>query len=175
MVYGKVGFFEDGGQFKLIGGHLVVARFAGDAQFEGLYLEVFHEGLHAFGDGSEVVVVHLLVFGRIVPHERPTGQHQVGTSEVETFVNQEVFLFPTQIAGDFFHLRVEISCYGGCGGVHSLQRPEERGFIVERFARVGNEDGGDAKCVVDDEDGRCGVPGGVTACLEGVADAAVGK
>ena len=44
-------------------GHLVVARLTGDAQFEGLYFEIFHERLHALGNGAKVVVVHLLVLG----------------------------------------------------------------------------------------------------------------
>ena len=75
MVYGQVGLFEYGSQFKLVGRHFVVARFAGYAQFESLYFQVFHEGLHTFGNCSEVVVVHLLVLGRVVSHERSTCEH----------------------------------------------------------------------------------------------------
>lgn len=61
VVDGQIAFFKDGGEFKLVGGYLVVTCFAGDAEFECLNLEVTHEFLHTFGDGAEVMVVHLLI------------------------------------------------------------------------------------------------------------------
>ena len=63
VVDGQIALLVDRGQFKLVGGHLVVARLTRDAQFEGMYFEIFHERLHALGNGAKVVVVHLLVLG----------------------------------------------------------------------------------------------------------------
>ena len=171
----QVAFLVDGSQLKLPRRHLVVARLAGNAQLQGLRLQVFHEGLDAFRDGAEVVVVHLLVLGRVVPHERPSRQHEVGTRRVEAFVHQEVLLFPAQVGLHLLHFPVEITADGRSRLADGMQRFQQRGLVVERFARVGDEDGGYAERVVDDEDGRCGVPGRVAAGLEGVANAAVGE
>ena len=63
VVYGQIGLLKDGSQLKLVGSHLVVTGLAGNTQFESLYLQFTHEGSHALGNGSEVVVVHLLVLG----------------------------------------------------------------------------------------------------------------
>ena len=61
MVYGEVHLLVYGRKFKLVWCHLVVACLARNGQFECLYLKVFHERLHAVGDGAKVMVVHLLV------------------------------------------------------------------------------------------------------------------
>ena len=69
LVDGQIAFFVYGCELELVWCHLVVARFAWNAQFESLYFEVFHKLGHTSGNGSEVVVVHLLVLGRVVSHE----------------------------------------------------------------------------------------------------------
>ena len=55
----------------------------------------------------------------------------------------------------------------------SVDGTEKRSLIVESLACVRDEDGGDTERVVDDEDGRSGVPSRIAACLEGVADTTV--
>ena len=175
VVHGQVAFFVDGGQLKLVGCHLVVARLHGYAQLQRLNLQILHEGLHALGDGTEVVVVHLLVLCRVVAHQRATGEHQVGAGRVETLVNQEVLLFPTQVGLHLLHLRIEQARHVGGSHVHGVQGSQQRSLIVEGLARVGNEDGGNAERVVNDEDGARGVPGRVAACFERVADTARGE
>ncbi len=82
VVYGQVALFENRRKLKLVGSNLVVARLAGDAEFESLDFEVAHEFLYAFGDSSEVVVVHLLVLSRVVAHEGATREQQVGACGV---------------------------------------------------------------------------------------------
>ena len=42
-----VGFLEDGGKLELVRCDLVMAGLAGYAQFQGLYLQVLHEGCDA--------------------------------------------------------------------------------------------------------------------------------
>ena len=69
VVYGQVALLEDGSQLKLVGCHFIMACLAGNAQFECLYFEIAHELGHTFGDSSEIVVVHLLVFRTLVSHQ----------------------------------------------------------------------------------------------------------
>ena len=68
MVNGKVTLLKNRRQLKLTGGHFVMSCLAGNAEFECLSLQIFHESLHSFGDSTEVMVVHLLVLGRVVAH-----------------------------------------------------------------------------------------------------------
>ena len=97
MIDGEVALFENGGQLKLVGRHLVVTGLAGNGEFESLDLQIFHKGLYAVGNGTEVVVVHLLVFGTLVPHQRSTCQHQVWAGGIESLVDEEIFLFPAEV------------------------------------------------------------------------------
>ena len=94
VVYGKVALFVYRGKLKLVGGHLVVARLARYGELQRLYLEVFHEGLHAVWYGAEVVVVHLLVLCALVTHQCPAREHKVRAGRIEPLVNQEVLLLP---------------------------------------------------------------------------------
>ena len=94
VVHSEIGVFKDRRHLKLVGCHLVVACLTGDGQFQRLHLKVFHEGHHAVGNDAEVVVVHLLVLGRIVAHQRTACEHQVGAGRIEVFVDEEIFLFP---------------------------------------------------------------------------------
>ena len=61
LVVGEVGFAIDGCELKLVGSHLVVARLEGDAEAVGADFNVAHERCHTRGDGTEVVVVELLI------------------------------------------------------------------------------------------------------------------
>ena len=175
VVNGQVAFLEDGGEFKLVGGHLVVARLAGDAEFEGADFEVAHKFGHTFGDGAEVVVVHLLVLAALVPHQGAARQEEVGACGIEALVNEEIFLLPTEVGADALHIGAEIAGYGSGGAVDGSQGFLERCLVVKGLARVGDKYGGNHQRVADDENGRGGVPGGIAAGLEGGADAAVGE
>ena len=175
VVHRKVGLLVDGGELKLVGRHLVVSRLARNAQLQGLYLEVFHERLHAVGDGSEVVVVHLLVLRRVVSHERAAREHKVGACRIETLVDKEIFLFPSEVRNHLLHVRVEIASHGSCSLSHGTQSAFQRCFVVECLTRVGNENGGNTKCVVDDEDRAGRVPCAVTTRLERCTNASAGE
>ena len=171
----QVALFVDGGELKLVGGHFVVTRLAGNAETEGLYFEIAHEFGHALGDGTEIVVFHLLILGAVVPHEGASGEQEVGARGVEAFVDEEVLLFPTEVGVYAHGLVVEVGANGFGGAVHCGDRLFERGFVVEGFAGVADEDGGNHQRVVDDEDGAGGIPRRVAAGFEGGADAAVGE
>ena len=152
-----------------------MAGLAGHAELEGLYLKVAHEGSDALGDGSEVVVVHLLVLGRVVSHQGAAREQQVGTGGVESLVDEEVLLLPAEVRGHLLHCRVEIMAYIDGGNVHSVEGTQQRSLVVECLARIGNKHGGDAERVVNDEDGAGGIPCRVATGLEGAADTARGE
>ena len=110
-----------------------------------------------------------------MPHERAAGEHEVGASRIEALVNEEIFLFPPQVGLHLLHILVEIVAHFGGGHVHGVERAQQRSLVVECLTGIGDEDGGDTECVVDDEHGRCRIPGRVAPRLESVAYAAVGK
>ena len=116
VIHGQIALFVDGGELKLIGRHLIVARLAGNAETEGLNFEIAHEFGHALGDGAEIVVFHLLILGAVVPHEGASGEQEVGAGGVEPFVHEEVLLFPTEVGVYVHRLVVEIGA-NGFGGV----------------------------------------------------------
>ena len=175
MVVGQVGFLIDGRQLKLVGRNLVVSCLDRNAQAMTLNLQVEHKLLDTHRDGTEVVVLELLVLGAFVTHQCAAGQCQVGAGCIQRLVDQKVFLFPAQIGDDMSHIRVKQLCHCGAGTVDAVQCTQQRGLIVERLAAVGDEDGGDAQRVVVDEGWRRDVPGRVATGLERVANAAVRK
>ena len=172
VVHGEVGLLEDRSALKLVGGHLVVACLYRYAKFESLDLEVLHEGLHALRDGAEIVVVHLLVLGALVAHERASGEDEVGTRGVEVLVDEEILLLPSQVGDDLLHVGIEIVAHVSGGHVDGVEGTQQRCLVVEGLAGVGDEDGWYAERVVDDEHGARGIPCRVAARLEGGAYAA---
>ena len=153
MVHGEVCFLEDRSQLELVWSGLVVACLARDAKLEGLYLKVAHKGCHTLGNGAEVMVVHLLVLGAVVTHKRATGHQQVWACSVKAFVDEEVFLFPSEVRDNLLHIGVEELRHGSGCYVHGVERFLQRRFVVERLACVGNEHGRYHQRVADDEDG----------------------
>ena len=59
-------------------------------------------------------------------HECAACEEEVWTSGVETFVNEEVFLFPAEVCHDFLHVGVEVvaNVYGCL--VYGAESLEER-------------------------------------------------
>ncbi len=136
VVYGQVAFLVYRGQFKLVGRYLVVTCLARYGQLESSYFEIFHESLHTVGDGSEVMVVHLLVLGRVMSHQCAAGEQQVGAGRIESLVYEKILLFPSQIALYFLYVGVEVPADVGGGHVHSVQRAQQRCLVVECLARI---------------------------------------
>ena len=151
MVDSQVTLLVDGSQLKLVGSHLIMARLTGNGQFKGLNLEILHKGLYTIRNGAEIVIVHLLVLRTLMPHQRTTCQHQIRTGGIESFINEEIFLFPTQIDTYLVNIVVEILADVNRCFVDGVERTQQRGFVVEGFACIGDEDGGDTESVVDDK------------------------
>ena len=175
MVDSQVTLLENRSQLKLVGSYLIMARLDRDGQFKSLYFQVLHKSLHTVGDGTEIVVVHLLVLGTLVAHQRATRHQQVGTGRVKPLVHQEVLLFPTQVHLYLRHVVVEVLAHILGSLAYSMQRTEQGSLVVQSLARICNEDGGNTQRVVNDEYWRCRVPGRIAAGLEGVSYAAVGE
>src|SRR5574344_2507759 len=170
MVNSEVGLLKDRSKLKLVWCYLVMTCLAWNSQFESLNLKIFHEGLYTVRDGSEVMVVHLLVLGRVMSHECTSCQNEVRSGSVESFVNEEVFLFPTEVALNALYFRVEVTAYVSCSSVYSMQGTEPRCFIVECFTCVSDEHSRNAKSVIHDENRRCRIPCRIAASLEGITD-----
>ena len=111
MVIGQITFFEDRSQLELVWSHFVVTGFYRDTQFESLNFEVFHKGSYAGRDSTEIVIFQLLVLGTVMSHQRTSCHEQVRACGIQTFVYQEIFLFPAQVGNYFLHFRIEVVTY----------------------------------------------------------------
>ena len=63
----------------------------------------------------------------------------------------------------------------GSSHIHGMQGTQERSLVVEGLAGIGDEYGGDAQGIVDDEHRTCGIPSRIAAGLESGTDATRGE
>ena len=147
----------------------------GDSEPVSVYLKLTHESGHARGNGSEVMVIKLLVLRGHVPHERAAGDHQVGPGRVQGLVDEEILLLPSEIAENLVHGRVEETADGQGGVRNGLDGLFQRGLVVQCLAGIGNENGRDTEGVTLDENRGGRVPRGISTRLEGGADASAGE
>ena len=175
MVVGEVHLLVDRSQLELVGCNLVVACLDRNTELQRLALQVLHKLDHTVGNRTEIVVLQLLVFGALVTHQRATRQHQIGACSPQTLVDQEVLLLPTQKCGYALDLGIEVVAYVHRSLTHRRDRAQQGQLVVECLASVGDENGWNTECCIDDKCGRCCVPSRVTARLEGVADTAIGE
>jgi len=97
VVHRQIALLVYRGKLKLVRCHLVVACLHRYSQFESLYLEVFHERGDTYRDGSEVMILELLVLRRLMTHERASGEKQVRARRIESLVHQKILLLPSEI------------------------------------------------------------------------------
>jgi hypothetical protein len=129
---------------------------------------------------SEVVVVEFLALGRLGTEEGAPGVQQVGTSEEEVAVDQEILLLRTAERDDVVEVLVPEELQDALGlFAHRLLGAQQRRLMVQRLAGHRDEDGGDAQRVavgvLEHVGGARDIPAGVAASLERVAQAAVGE
>ncbi len=117
------------------------------------------------------MVIHLLVLGGIVSHEGTSCHHHVGTCSVESLVDKEIFLLPTEVADNLPDFRVEVPGNSGGSLVDCKKSLLERHFVVKGLTCVGDEHCRNHQSVPKDEDRRSRIPGRVASCLEGASDA----
>ena len=175
VIDSKVRLFVDRCKLELIGSHLVVARFAGNAKLQGFHFQILHKGGDTHRDGAKVVVVHLLVLRTIVTEERAPCHKQIGACCIESFIDKEVFLLPAEIADDLLDVGIEITCHLRCRLIDGLERFLEGRLVVKGFAGIRNEDGGNHQGVAEDEDRACRVPCTIATRLKRGAYASAGE
>lgn len=72
-----------------------MSGFGGNAEAIKRFLHRLHVDLDALRDGTEIMVIELLTFGRRGAEQCPAGQQQIGAHVGEVYVDQEIFLFGT--------------------------------------------------------------------------------
>ncbi len=176
VVAGEVHFFEHRGKFELGRSNFVVAGLGRNAELPEFLFNVVHEVDDASRNATEVVVFHLLVLCRSCTEQGAAGLVQVRALQVETLVNQEVFLFGTESDGDLLLGNAEETHKAVGGLLEGLNRTEKRSLLVQGFASIATESGRDAKrCAVAvalDEGRRGRIPGGIAAGFESRTEAA---
>ena len=150
-----------------------MARFDRNTQPVGFVFKLLHKTHHPLRNGSEVMVIELLAFGRTVTQQGPARLLQVGAGLEKSVVHKEVLLFPAQSGCDLIDVLVKVftdirSCL-----IHHLKCSEQRCFVVQRLPCIGHENGWDAQGRTHDEGGRSRIPCGVSAGLESVSDPSV--
>src|SRR3990170_5703063 len=94
VIDSHVGFLKHRGTLVLTRGDLVVTGYNRDPELEGFKLELLHEILHTYWDRPEVVIIHLLPFGRLSTKDGSTGHQQIGSRIDEPLVHEEILLLP---------------------------------------------------------------------------------
>ena len=89
------------------GSDFVVFCFSRNAQFPQFFVQFCHEGLHPGFDGAEIMVFHLLSFGRLGPEQGAARKDQVLPFFPHGLVYQEILLFRAHVGDDFFCMYAE--------------------------------------------------------------------
>ena len=103
MIDGQIRLFENRGTLELIRGHLV--------------FQFFHESRNPCRDGTEILILQLLILRGRMPHQRTTTQFQIGTGIVQSLIHQKIFLFPSQRGNHSLHVFIEILANIHCSPV----------------------------------------------------------
>ena len=119
---------------------------AENAQLPELVVQLVHEGGDALLDRAEVLVFQLLALGRLGAEERAAGEDQVQALVEELLVDQEVFLLRADRGRHFGRGRVaeqpqDAQRLRG----QRVHRAQQRRFLVQRLAGVGEERGRNAQ------------------------------
>ena len=144
VVAGEVHFFEHRSEFELGRSDFVVAGLGRNAELPEFLFHIVHEVDDACRNATEVVVFHLLVLCRCSTEQGATGLVEVRALQVETFVDQEVFLFGTESDGDLLLGNAEETHKAVGGLLQGLNGAEKRSLLVQGFTSVATECSRDA-------------------------------
>ena len=176
LVGGDVGQLEDGTEFNLRGGHLIVEGDHRNARAPQSLLELVEKRARHRRNFIEVVVVSLLTPRRRSTNECATCCDQVRASLVQRAINNKELLLPPDVGDHTLGLRVAKGAQQADAiGAHGVLRPEHNGLFVEGVALVRNEPRGNIQRVVAHKRGRRRVPVHERRGAVGDAQAAVGE
>ena len=157
-------------------GYLVVLGLRQDAESPERLIQILHIRGHSGADGTEVMVLQLLPPGGLCAEQGPAAHSQVLPLLIEGLVNQKILLLRPYLGSDPLRLCVaeepEDADRLAADLVHG---PQKRRLLVQGFAGVGAEDGGDAQAALLDEGKGGGIPGGVAPGLKGGPQTAGGE
>ena len=92
---------------------------------------------------------------------------------MQRLVYQEVLLLPTEGRYHLGDVLIEVLAHGCRCLINFRQRLQQWHLVVQCEASIADEDGRDAQGVLPNKGWRGGIPKGVTAGLECIADAAI--
>ena len=72
MIDGQIRLFENRGTLELIRGHLVMTGLDRNSQAMTLVFQFFHESRNPCRDGTEILILQLLILRGRMAHERAT-------------------------------------------------------------------------------------------------------
>lgn len=173
LVDGAVGVGEDGRKLVLRGRDFVVLSLGCNAELPQIIVELFHEFIDRGADGTEVVFIELLAFARRCAEERTAGHDQVVAAFVILFSDEEILLLRADRSDDLVAVFAEETQHALCLCVDRAHGTQKRRLLVECFAGVGAECGGDAKHLILDEGRARGIPRSIATCFESGTQAAV--
>ena len=88
--------------------------FCRNAQPMAPVFEFIHKSIYPFGNSPEIMIFQLLIFSCRMAHQSTAAQFQVRPGIEQGFVDQKIFLFPSQIRNNLFYGRIEIMHYIEC-------------------------------------------------------------
>ena len=171
VVRGHVGGGIDGGQLVLCGRHFVMLGLSQYPQFPQLVIQLLHIGRHPGFYYAEVVVVHLLSFGRALAKEGTAGETQIRALIVHLLGYEEVFLFGPHRGAHALYLLVAEQPDNAHGLIVKGRHGAQQGrFLIQSLAAVGTESCRDTQGFSLYKSVGGGVPGGISPGLEGCSE-----
>ena len=143
-----------------------------NAKFPQLFVQGAHKLFNARFDVAVVVVGKLLRLGRLYAKDGSAAVHKVGTLFAKLFIDKKIFLLGAHRSRYVFWLFAQNLKHPCRAVFYQLKRAQKGRFFIERGARIRAKNGGNTKGVVLNKRVRGGVPGGITARLEGGAKTA---
>ena len=146
LVNGDVAGAENRRHFMLPRRDLVVLGGGGDAHFPQLHIQIRHKRADALTDDTEVLILQLLSLGRGCAEQGTAGVNQISAFEVFIAIDNEIFLLRADGRCDLFHIVLAEQAQQ----THALRterfhRAQQRRFVVERLAGVGDKHGGNTQ------------------------------
>ena len=82
MIHRKISLFKYRSTFELVRCNFIMSCLDRDSQTMGFKFKFLHKCHNSLGNGPEIMIFQLLVFGRGMPEQSAAGQNKVGTGTV---------------------------------------------------------------------------------------------